>query len=301
MTEITANESATPLRNPLLAGLAQAMHATAETAKLEAVDRCRQDAKSYVERIQARTVDDARAIHETAESDITSFRERSKTQVERVRVEAEERIARRMALLEQELAEHDAAVELEIERVQQQVAEFQDDVTRFFEQLSQGADPTVFANLASHMPSAPDFGLEPLEEEATPEAGAVAPEGQPQPGVPAARVPLGPGTLSGAGTVRGRLVAEWYGEVERLKEVGEEKAAITLLLDMVYGTEAELQADGSPVAARPYETLADIRRDHGEVESEYSILDRFSRQQFAPGPASQRLLDRLAALKKTRR
>jgi hypothetical protein len=298
--EISANESAPPRKNQLLAGLAQAMHATAESARLETVEKCRQDATAYVEQMKARTVDDARAIRKASENDIETFRERSKAQMERVRVEAEERIARRTALLEQELAEHDAAVQLEVERVEQQVAAFKDEVTRFFEQLSQGADPTVFANLASHMPSAPDFGLEPEPGEGEPEAAASAPASQ-EPAAPAARMPLYPGNLSGAGTVRGRLVAEWYPEVERLKEIGEEKAAITLLLDMVYGTEAESQADGVPVASRPYEELANIRRDHGEFESEMSILERFSRQQYAPGPMSQRLLERLAGLKKSRR
>jgi hypothetical protein len=38
---------------------------------------------------------------------------------------------------------------------------------------------------------------------------------------------------------------------------------------------------------------------HANVEAEYSIFDRFSRQRYAPGAASSKLLERKAALKKT--
>jgi len=66
-------------------------------------------------------------------------------------------MSRRRELLEQELAEFHDAVELEIESVQERVETFQTEVSHFFEQLLQGADPTVFATMASKMPDAPVF------------------------------------------------------------------------------------------------------------------------------------------------
>jgi hypothetical protein len=289
--EISVNDVASHRPSSFLADLAQAMRSTAETAKLVSIERCAADADAYVEQLRARTVDDAGAMRSTSEADVATIRERSHAQVEQVRVETEQRIARRMELLEQQLAESNSAIQLELERVRERVAVFEAEVTRFFDQLPQGADPTVFANMASRMPSPPDFDLKRAasanEIQANPRAQAAA-----------ARAPLLPGTLSGAGAVRGRLVSEWYGEVERLQETGNEDAAVDLLLDMVGGTEAESLADGSYVATRLYEELAVIYRGHEDADAEYSILERFSRQQYAPGAATSRLLERKAALKK---
>ena len=48
-------------------------------------------------------------------------------------------------------------MDLEIQSVQDRVTAFQNEVTSFFDQLLQGADPTVFASMASQMPDPPDF------------------------------------------------------------------------------------------------------------------------------------------------
>jgi hypothetical protein len=105
--------------------------------------------------------------------------------------------------------------------------------------------------------------------------------------------------LYGAGAVRGRLVTEWYGEVERLNAIGDVNGAVDLLLDMVTGTEGESQSDGSYVAGRPYEELALIYRASADSAAEFNILQRFSRQQYAPGTQSARLLERMNVLKKS--
>jgi len=292
--EINVNELAPHRPNSFLANLAQAMRSTAETAKLASIERCGADAKAYVEQIQARTADEAGAMRSASEADIATIRGRSKAQVERVSVETEQRIARRMELLQQELAESNAAIELEVKSVQERVTAFENEVTRFFDLLPEVADPTVFANMASQMPSPPDF--EPKRETSAKEL-----EGKSRAEIAAARAPLAPGTMSGAGAVRGRLYSEWYGEVERLREIGNEDDAVALLLDIVFATEAESQAEGSPVAPPAYEQLAVIYRGRADAEAEWSILDRFSRQQHAPGVVTSRLLERLASLKRQTR
>jgi hypothetical protein len=289
--EISVKDVASHRPNSFLSDLAQAMRSAAETGKQASVERCRADAADYVEHLQARTVDDAGAMRSSSESDVATIRERSKAEVERVRVETEQRVARRMELLEQQLAESNAALQREVEHVQERVASFKDEVAQFFDQLPQGGDPTAFANMASRMPNPPDFDPQPEAPEEEPQA---APAAQ----TPSERAPLLPGTLSGAGAVRGRLIAEWYGEVERLKEVGDDESAVALLLDMVTGTEAESVADGSYVASRPYAELAMIYKGRDDVEAEYSILERFSRQQHALGPASAALIERKASFKR---
>ena len=211
------NESAPRRPNRFLADLAQAMRSAAETAKLASIERCGADAKAYVEALSSQTADEAGAIKQAAEADVATIRERAKARVERVRAESQQRIARRRELLEQQLQEYNSDIELEVERVQERVTAFQNEVARVFDQLPQGADPTAFATMASQMPSPPDFedlGREALENERQKLDREL--HGKSQAQTAAARAPLAPGTLSGAGAVRGRYYTEWYVEVERL-------------------------------------------------------------------------------------
>ncbi len=155
--EISVNESAAHHQNLLMAEPTQVMRSAAEAARLADIEQYQADAKTYVEQLQARTLDDSEELRQAAEADVATIRERSKARVGRVRQETEQRMSRRRELLEQELAEFHAAVELEIESVQERVETFQIEVSHFFEQLLQGADPTVFATMASKMPDAPVF------------------------------------------------------------------------------------------------------------------------------------------------
>jgi hypothetical protein len=296
--ESNVDESAPRRPNRFLVDLAEAMRSAAETAKLASIERSRAEAKTYVEALGANTADEVAAMKQAAEADVATIRERSKPRIERVRAETEQRIGRRRELLERQLADRGSAGELEVERVQARATAFQEEVARFFDQLPQGADPTVFARMASQMPDPPDF------ENLASEAPAAQPvtadrdlESKPAPGTAAARAPLAPGTISGAGAVRGRYFPEWYVEVERLLEVGDEAGAVSLLLDIAEGTEAESVAEDVAVAPKAYEELAAIYRGRGNVEAEVLILERFARQKRAPGPVPSKLLERLASLK----
>jgi hypothetical protein len=316
------NELAPRRPSSLLAGLAQAMSATAEAAKIDVTARCRENATTYVERTRATSVDGLAALRSAAESDIATLRERCDAQIERLRVDTETHVARRQEILQQQLAQLDPAAETEAARVQERVAAFEAEMARLFEQLMQTTDAMTFADLASRMPSSPVFGGEPELPVPPPlrmdHLAAQRPSGGngtgngngngtgngngngPAP-VASSRAPLLPGALSGAGAVRGRLYWEWYGEVARLREIGDEAGAVALLLDVVAGTEAESQADGSNIAPTPYQELAAIYRGHSDNEAETSLLERFARQQHTAGAATSQLLDRLAALKKSKR
>jgi hypothetical protein len=140
-----------------LADLAQAMRLTAEAERLATVDRCQTNAKAYIEHLNSQTNADAASLQQAAVADISAIREGSRSTVERTRKETERRISRRQELLEQELQEYAAAAETEIERAQQRVQAYEQELARSFEQLLQVTDPTDFANLAAEMPGAPAF------------------------------------------------------------------------------------------------------------------------------------------------
>ena len=155
--EISVNDSAPNRANRFLADLTEAMRVAAESAQVTSVDQCRIDSKAYVENLRARTQDDSEGLRKSAQDDVATIREQSKARVDRIRQETEQRISRRRELLDQELQEYNSAIELEVQRVQQRVAAFQSEVGQFFEQLLQGADPAVFASMASQMPDPPSF------------------------------------------------------------------------------------------------------------------------------------------------
>jgi hypothetical protein len=154
---MSVNETAARHPNRFLADLTQAMRSTAETARLATIEQCQADAKAYTEKLHARTDDEAASLRKAAEADVSAIRDWSKAEMERIRVETEQRISRRRELLEQELQEYNSAIELEIERVNGRVEVFEREVANFFEQLSQEADPTVFASMAAQMPDPPSF------------------------------------------------------------------------------------------------------------------------------------------------
>jgi hypothetical protein len=182
---MSVNETAARQSNRFLADLIQTMRSTAETARQKTIDQCQADAKEYTEQLHARTDDEAASLKKAAEADVSAIRDWSKAEMERIRVETDQRISRRRELLEQELQEYNSAIELEMERVQKRVEAFESEVTSFFEQLLQEADPTVFASMALQMPDPPSFEdatstpsaseIRARREQAMPEIEAAAP------------------------------------------------------------------------------------------------------------------------------
>ncbi len=140
-----------------LADLTQAMRSTADAERLASIDRCQAKAKAYIEHLNSQTNADAASMQQAAVAEITAAREESRSRIERARRDTERRISQRQELLEQELRECSAAVEGEIERVQQCVQDYEADLARSFKQLLEITDPTDYANLAAEMPGPPTF------------------------------------------------------------------------------------------------------------------------------------------------
>ena len=96
------------------------------------------------------------------------------------------------------------------------------------------------------------------------------------------------------GFVRGRPIHTFVDEV---KELGYTEAAITLLLELVDATEADSRANGWGVAPWYFERLAIIYRSQKRLEDEVKILERYERQQKAPGSMPAKLATRLRRAK----
>jgi hypothetical protein len=111
-----------------------------------------------------------------------------------------------------------------------------------------------------------------------------------------ARPALRPGHETGPGMVRGRHHSGWHPEVDRLRDIGDQSAAVGLLLEIVDATEAESHVHGLGVAPAAYDALAIIYRQRKDEASEVAILERFARQQQVLGALPSRLLERLARI-----
>jgi hypothetical protein len=163
----TGVEDAARQPNRLLADLTAVMRATAESGRQTTMDQCQADAAAYLERMRVRREEGVKELEKIAAQDQATIESQSKAGVERVRGEADRRITRRREILEQELIEYRAAVDRELERVQERVATFEKEIAEFFEQL-EGSDPATFATMASHAPEQPilaELDLEALGKE----------------------------------------------------------------------------------------------------------------------------------------
>lgn len=146
--------------NALMAGLSKAMHAAAESARAETLERLAADATERTEAIKAGAAEEAAAIKLAADNDVAGVRDWSKAELTRVREETESRIAARRESLEQETANHAAKVEARIERVKRVVTSFEATMAEFFETLLAESDPARVALLAEQLPEPPSLEVD---------------------------------------------------------------------------------------------------------------------------------------------
>jgi hypothetical protein len=143
--------------NRLMADLTKAMQTAAESTREETLARLQADAKAHVESIHTRSASEAEGLRHTADADIAAIREWSKAEIARIREETDQKIVDRKATLEFEIEEHAARVEQRIERVQNHVALFENEMATFFERLLAEEDPTQLAAMAESLPEPPSF------------------------------------------------------------------------------------------------------------------------------------------------
>ncbi len=158
----------------LLADLATAMRATAETAREQALAQVEADVRQVVEAIRNRATEAAAELRQRSDEDIAGIRDWSKAEIARIREETERRISGRKSTLDDELVGHAAAVNHRIEDVQRAVTEYEAEMAEFFERLLGEDDAARLATMAETMPEPP--ALEPFTDLDTLEVLAVTPE-----------------------------------------------------------------------------------------------------------------------------
>ena len=162
-----------PRQSRFIAELTRAMHAAAEEGRRSALEQCRGDGKRLAEEIVARSADDAAALRHGADEDVARVREWSKAEIVRIREETDRRIGERKSYLDRQLEGHAAVVEREIEHVQEQIVDYEGEMSTFFDQLLAEMDPGRFATLAASLPEPPPFTPVPEKERREIEARAL--------------------------------------------------------------------------------------------------------------------------------
>ena len=100
-----------------------------------------------------------------------------------------------------------------------------------------------------------------------------------------------------AGKIDGLHYADHVETVQSLKRQDRHDDAVALLLRLVDAVEAQNAIDNAGVPGWYYEQLAIVYRKLKRPEAELAILERFSHQKPAPGPAQDKVLERLAKVR----
>lgn len=101
------------------------------------------------------------------------------------------------------------------------------------------------------------------------------------------------GSSNQPGYLRGRHYTTYMQDVNKLKGQFEFLEVEKLLLELIDAIETESKADDVGVAPWYYEELAKVYRRIKDFNKELDILERFAKQQHAPGVKPKKLLERL--------
>lgn len=152
------NETFAGRPKQFLADLTQAMRSAAEAGQTTVVEQARANAESYMESLRQEATGEQSSLREAAAEDVAQLRDQSKAQAQLVREESERRIRQRRLVLDEAIAEYARAADAELKRVDEQVAAWELELGKFYTQLADETDPTIFASLAATMPNAPEYG-----------------------------------------------------------------------------------------------------------------------------------------------
>ena len=185
-TDMTDATAITAARRPtkFMADLSRAMQTAAESSRDETMTRFASDAKVAVEEIRTGSAEEAAGLRRRADDDVAAVREWSKTEIARIREETDARIVARKSALDGEMDAFAAIIEARVERVNKTVAEFEAEMTEFFERLLAEQDPTRIATMAQAMPDPPDLSaiaatVTEAAPRVVPTADPVEPEAEP--------------------------------------------------------------------------------------------------------------------------
>jgi hypothetical protein len=140
-----------------MADLSRAMQAAAESSRDETMARLTAEAKTVVEEIHAASTEEGASLRRRADDDVAAVREWSKGEIARIREETEARIATRKTALDGEMDAHAQVVEARVQQVAATIADYEAQMTEFFQRLFAEEDPTRIATMAESMPDPPDL------------------------------------------------------------------------------------------------------------------------------------------------
>jgi hypothetical protein len=272
-----------PRPTKFLADLTRAMQVAAEEARIATVSQHRAEAEAVVGQLRARTTDQESRLRTGADADVDKVREWSQAEMARIERETEERIDARRAQLDDQMARHAELMAGEVDRVNSQVANFENDMDVFFAELRDETDPSVFAARAEQLPEPPAFG--PFDEAAIEAIFAEPPAGVPE--APAAAMVAASAAVAAPdadapaeteaevveaevaapdGEAVGTEVAQAEADVEAVEEPEAAEAAPDVEAEFA-PPESEPDSTSAPLDVAAYEPAAD---DHdGDVPESY--------------------------------
>lgn len=160
---VDAEPSTAEIADPREAGhlfrdeLARAMHAAAERERARIETAADEDGLVHVDKVRSRATAEAAELKRLAEEDVTGIRGWAKTEIERIRTEADVQINDRRERLEQHLVAHASIIDGEVDRVNEAVESYRNELDVFFVRLAIERDPSEIARLADTVPEPPDL------------------------------------------------------------------------------------------------------------------------------------------------
>jgi hypothetical protein len=139
----------------LMTDLAVAIRATAEAARVAALDQLDAEAVAAVEEIRSTSKDGEAALRVGSDEDIAGIREWSKAEIARVKERTEAKIEARKVALGDELAAHADETDRSVGAVEALAAAYRDEMAAYVERLRMEDDPARLASMAETMPEPP--------------------------------------------------------------------------------------------------------------------------------------------------
>ncbi len=172
--DVAADEAAGS--EEFLHSLVDAMRAVAEESRDANLGELRRSVDERIEQLRAAAGERAEELRRVSDLDVAATSDWERAEMDRVRAEAERRVSARRAELERQLAEHQTSSDRDIEAARSRLADYERDVSAFFDQLSEIRDPAAFVAAAKRMPRAPDLGVAPSQTTSAPDAAPPTPE-----------------------------------------------------------------------------------------------------------------------------
>jgi hypothetical protein len=171
--DVAADEAAGS--EEFLHSLVDAMRSVAEESRDANLAELRRSVDERIEQVRAAAAERAEELRRVSDLDVAATSDWERAEMDRVKTEAERRVAARRAELERQLAEQQTSSDRDIEAARSRLADYERDLSAFFDQLSEIRDPAAFVAAAKRMPRGPDLVAAPSQTASVPAAAPPMP------------------------------------------------------------------------------------------------------------------------------